>query len=186
MACSRLAPSLCLADGSGGEAEGVDGFGCCLLHAIRGLLARGYGAACVLNADSPTLPTAHFWFRRPARCSIPGSRAVLGPAEDGGYWLLGMQKRRGTNYSPASPGARTPSQQRHRGGRRRSGCRLHELGLVVRCRRPAQPGTAGARPRHAAAPGWAGPALSRTRHSGPVRSGIRVWPTACGQRYPFA
>ena len=81
---------LVLADGAGGDAAGVDGFGRCLLHAIRALLARGYGAACVLNADSPTLPTA--WLADAAnRLLRPGRRAVLGPADDGGYWLLGMQ-----------------------------------------------------------------------------------------------
>jgi len=81
---------LALADGSGGEAPEVDGFGRCLLHATRTLLGMGYGAACVLSADSPTLPTA--WLARAAaRLLAPGRRAVLGPADDGGYWLLGMQ-----------------------------------------------------------------------------------------------
>lgn len=87
-----LAPGtrLLLADGSGGDAPGVEGFGRCLLHATRTLLDMGYGAACVLSADSPTLPTP--WLARAAgRLLAPGRRAVLGPAEDGGYWLLGLQ-----------------------------------------------------------------------------------------------
>src|SRR4029077_4220135 len=33
-------------------------FGDCLLNAISRLLALGHGAAVVLNADSPTLPTS--------------------------------------------------------------------------------------------------------------------------------
>src|SRR6185312_16060001 len=33
-------------------------FGACLLHAIEQMFARGHSAAVVLNADSPTLPTA--------------------------------------------------------------------------------------------------------------------------------
>jgi len=50
----------------------------------------GYGAACVLNADSPTLPTS--WLAAAAlRLLAPGRRAVIGPADDGGYWLLGVQ-----------------------------------------------------------------------------------------------
>ncbi len=81
---------LVLADGTGGGADGVEGFGRCLLHAARTLLARGYGAACVLNADSPTLPTA-LLADAATRLLRPGRRAVLGPAEDGGYWLLGTQ-----------------------------------------------------------------------------------------------
>jgi len=81
---------LVLADGTGGEAPGVEGFGRSLLHATRTLLGMGYGAACVLSADSPTVPTA--WLARAAeRLLAPGRRAVLGPADDGGYWLLGMQ-----------------------------------------------------------------------------------------------
>lgn len=87
-----LAPGvrLILADGAGGAAPGVEGFGRSLLHATRTLLEAGYGAACVLSADSPTLPTA--WLARAAeRLLAPGRRAVLGPADDGGYWLLGLQ-----------------------------------------------------------------------------------------------
>ncbi len=81
---------LVLADGANGDAEGVQGFGRCLLDALRGLLARGYGAACVLNADGPTLPTA-LLVQAATRLLAPGRRAVLGPADDGGYWLLGLQ-----------------------------------------------------------------------------------------------
>lgn len=82
--------ALVLADGTDGDAEGVEGLGRCLLHAIRALLARGYGAVCLVNADSPTLPPA--LLGQAARHLLaPGRRAVLGPAEDGGYWLLGMQ-----------------------------------------------------------------------------------------------
>jgi uncharacterized protein len=87
-----LAPGahLVLADGTGGDAPGVEGFGRSLLHAMRALLSMGYGAACVLNADSPTLPTA--WLAVAARRLLaPGRRAVFGPADDGGYWLLGLQ-----------------------------------------------------------------------------------------------
>ena len=61
-----------------------------LLHATRSLLGMGYGAACVLNADSPTLPTA-LLVEAAERLLAPGERAVLGPADDGGYWLLGLQ-----------------------------------------------------------------------------------------------
>ena len=81
---------LVLADGAEGDAPGVEGFGRSLLHAMRALLGMGYGAACVLNADSPTLPTA--WLADAARRLLaPGRRAVIGPADDGGYWLLGLQ-----------------------------------------------------------------------------------------------
>ena len=80
---------LLLADGAEGHAPGVEGFGRVLLHTTRALLARGYRAACVLGADSPTLPTAEL--ARAAAHLLDGSAdAVLGAAEDGGYWLLGL------------------------------------------------------------------------------------------------
>ena len=81
--------SLLLADGSGGDAPGVEGFGRVLLHATRALLAQGYAAACVLGADSPTLPTAELV--RAAQLLLSGDAdAVLGAADDGGYYLLGL------------------------------------------------------------------------------------------------
>ncbi len=83
--------ALVLADGSRPAPPGVSGFGACLLHAIAALLERGYGAACVLNADGPTLPTAEL--ARAATMLLAGpDRAVIGAAEDGGYYLLGMRR----------------------------------------------------------------------------------------------
>lgn len=81
---------LILADGSADMPPGVQGFGRCLLHAIRTLLAQNYGAACVLNSDSPNLPTA-FLAQAARLLAQPGDRAVLGPAADGGYYLLGLK-----------------------------------------------------------------------------------------------
>lgn len=82
--------TLLLADGAVTAPPRVRGFGRCLLHAVRVLLAEGFGAACVLNSDSPTLPTAIL--RRAASVlAAHGDRAVLGPAEDGGYYLLGVK-----------------------------------------------------------------------------------------------
>ena len=88
----HLAPGtrLVLADGTPPMPHGVEGFGRCLLHATASLLDAGHDAACVLNSDSPTLPTA--LLRRTAELlAAPGDRAVLGPAEDGGYYLLGLK-----------------------------------------------------------------------------------------------
>ncbi len=65
-------------------------FGACLLHAIEQMLARGHKAAVVLNADSPTLPTA-LLNEAAAALARPGDRAVLGPSSDGGYYLLGLK-----------------------------------------------------------------------------------------------
>ena len=88
-----LAPgtSLILANGSIPCPDGVIGFGRCLLHAIETMLAQGHAAACVLNADSPNLPTSYLQ-EAAAILDSPGDRIVLGPAEDGGYYLLGMKQ----------------------------------------------------------------------------------------------
>jgi rSAM/selenodomain-associated transferase 1 len=83
---------LLLADGAIEAPPGVSGFGCCLLQTIDTLLVQGYGAACVLNADSPTLPT-ELLLRLAGLLAADGDRAVLGPAEDGGYYVLGMKAR---------------------------------------------------------------------------------------------
>jgi len=82
---------LVLADGRPDMPPQVQGFGRCLLHAIRALLERGYASACVVNSDGPTLPTSYL--AEAARLlALPGDRAVLGPADDGGYYLLGLKQ----------------------------------------------------------------------------------------------
>ncbi len=88
-----LAPgtSLLLADGEGVESPGIDGLGKSLLQTIESLLDRGYAAACVLNADGPTLPTQYL-VRAAQLLAQPGDRAVLGATQDGGYYLLGMKR----------------------------------------------------------------------------------------------
>jgi rSAM/selenodomain-associated transferase 1 len=65
-------------------------FGDCLFQTILQILERGHGAAVVLNADSPTLPTA-LLIETAAILAQPGDRAVLGPSSDGGYYLLGLK-----------------------------------------------------------------------------------------------
>jgi uncharacterized protein len=81
---------LVLADGSPDMPENVQGFGGCLLHAVQSLLAKGYASVCVLNSDSPTLPTS-ILTETAKLLARPGDRAVLGPADDGGYYLLGVK-----------------------------------------------------------------------------------------------
>ena len=69
----------------------MHGFGRVLLDTTRALLARGYGAVCVLGADSPTLPTSYLTQAATLLLHEPID-AVLGPADDGGYWLLGLTR----------------------------------------------------------------------------------------------
>jgi uncharacterized protein len=86
---TAIGTAFLLADGSPAVPSGVQGFGRCLLHAITGMFALGHRSAVVLNSDSPTLPTA-LLSRTAEALALGGNRIVLGPADDGGYYLLGM------------------------------------------------------------------------------------------------
>ena len=61
-----------------------------LPDAIEDLVARGYEGACLVNADSPTLPTS-LLIDAITGLRAPGDRVVLGPATDGGYYLIGLK-----------------------------------------------------------------------------------------------
>ena len=82
--------SLLLADGNVPMSPRVQGIGRSLLHAVQSLVAAGYGGVCMVNSDSPTLPTS---LLSTAAAALLGGRerVVLGPAEDGGYYLIGMR-----------------------------------------------------------------------------------------------
>jgi uncharacterized protein len=61
-----------------------------LFHAVEDLVAAAFESVCLVNADSPTLPSA---LLRQAALALeaPGDRVVLGPAADGGYYLIGVR-----------------------------------------------------------------------------------------------
>jgi rSAM/selenodomain-associated transferase 1 len=67
-------------------------FGDCLDLAICSLLERGHAAACVLNADSPTLPTRVLVQAARALAAQTEDGIVIGPSNDGGYYLLGVKR----------------------------------------------------------------------------------------------
>ena len=79
------------ADGAITAPPGVEGFGRCLLHAIREMLGRGHAAACVLSSDTPTLPTRPLVTAATLLLAGDARRVVLGACDDGGYYLLGMR-----------------------------------------------------------------------------------------------
>jgi uncharacterized protein len=61
------------------------------LHRLLGeLLGAGYAGAMAIDTDTPTLPQA---FLQEAVDSLrrPGPDVVLGPTEDGGYYLIGVR-----------------------------------------------------------------------------------------------
>lgn len=61
-----------------------------LPDAIEDLVAAGYAGACLVNSDSPTLPTSVL-VDAITSLRAPGDRVVLGPAIDGGYYLIGLK-----------------------------------------------------------------------------------------------
>ena len=61
-----------------------------LCNATDDLLRQGYGAVCLINSDSPTLPGS-ILIRAIELLATAGDRVVLGAAEDGGYYLIGLQ-----------------------------------------------------------------------------------------------
>ncbi len=72
-------------------AQRGDGFGERLLAAAQDILGCGYGSVCLIDADSPTVPRAAFE-QAVAELARPGDRIVVGPAADGGYYLIGMKQ----------------------------------------------------------------------------------------------
>jgi rSAM/selenodomain-associated transferase 1 len=86
----KLAPrtGLVLADGSVPMPAGVSGIGRSLIHAMRSLLGCGFEGVCLINSDSPTLPAAIL--AQAVAALADGRQVVLGPAEDGGYYLIGV------------------------------------------------------------------------------------------------
>ncbi len=66
-------------------------FGARLAGAVEDLLSVGFSAVCLINSDSPTAPSAVF--AEAARIlAAPNDQLVLGPSDDGGYYLIGMRK----------------------------------------------------------------------------------------------
>ncbi|MBU1750589.1 MAG: TIGR04282 family arsenosugar biosynthesis glycosyltransferase [Chloroflexi bacterium] len=63
--------------------------GDCLDQVLSELLATGHPRAIALNSDGPTLPVAYL---RQAVASLNGADVVLGPSEDGGYYLIGLKQ----------------------------------------------------------------------------------------------
>jgi rSAM/selenodomain-associated transferase 1 len=68
-----------------------ESFGDKLHHAFEELFGEGFDSVVIIDADSPTLPRDYLTdaFDKLAR---PGERVVLGPAEDGGYYLIGLRR----------------------------------------------------------------------------------------------
>src|SRR6266478_8915318 len=61
-----------------------------LINAAAELLSNGFESVCLINSDSPTLP-GEFLRTATSLLAQDGDRVVLGPSEDGGYYLIGLK-----------------------------------------------------------------------------------------------
>lgn len=68
--------------------EGKD-IGVCLATTLAQLLGMGYRKALVLNSDGPSLPPGYIL---QAIEQLDEHDLVLGPSDDGGYYLVGMKQ----------------------------------------------------------------------------------------------
>ncbi|MGH7326025.1 MAG: TIGR04282 family arsenosugar biosynthesis glycosyltransferase [Candidatus Rokuibacteriota bacterium] len=82
-----LAPGFTLVRQHGGD------LGARLLASLGALLSDGHRGAIAIDSDTPTLPTA-FLQQAVDRMTDPTVDVVLGPTEDGGYYLIGVRAAR--------------------------------------------------------------------------------------------
>src|SRR6266403_2344499 len=61
-----------------------------LINAAAELLSNGFESVCLINSDSPTLP-GEILKTAASLLAQNGDRVVLGPSEDGGYYLIGLK-----------------------------------------------------------------------------------------------
>src|SRR5712691_4154386 len=62
-----------------------------LINAATDLLSNGFESVCLINSDSPTLP-GEILRTAASLLAQDGDRVVLGPSQDGGYYLIGLKR----------------------------------------------------------------------------------------------
>ena len=68
-----------------------DKFGERLYFAVEDLFKCGFDSVCLIDSDSPTVPAENF-AEAVEKLSTSEDRVVLGPSDDGGYYLIGVKK----------------------------------------------------------------------------------------------
>lgn len=79
-----MAPGFSLVDQRDGD------LGARLARSFEDLFARGWAGALAIDSDTPTLPTS-FLVEAVELVTTPRIDVVLGPTDDGGYYLIGMR-----------------------------------------------------------------------------------------------
>jgi rSAM/selenodomain-associated transferase 1 len=104
-ACGEHARGIAVYTPVGAEADYIDilprgfqlvpqrgeGFGERLALAVEDLFQIGFASVCLIDSDSPTIP-ARSYADAARFLSMPGECVVLGPSDDGGYYLIGLNK----------------------------------------------------------------------------------------------
>ena len=99
-----------------------DDLGYVLFGAARALLLAGHDCVLLVNGDSPTLPP-RLLVQAIETLREPGDRMVLGPASDGGYYLIGLKHAHRQLFTRIAWGTETVA---------RSTCeRAAEIGLAT-------------------------------------------------------
>ncbi len=106
-----------------------DDLGYALFGATRALLEAGHDCVLLVNGDSPTLP-ARFLVQAIETLREPGDRMVLGPASDGGYYLIGLKHPHQAVVHADCLGNRNRSSQHMRARCRNRPCHDAASGMV--------------------------------------------------------
>jgi rSAM/selenodomain-associated transferase 1 len=81
---AQLAPDFDLIPQTGAD------LGARLDHALTHYLTQGYARAAIMNSDGPTLPLENL--QRAFEALSDHTDVVLGPSDDGGYYLIGLKR----------------------------------------------------------------------------------------------
>lgn len=68
-----------------------NGFDERLTNAAEDLFHIGFASVCLIDSDSPTV-SAEVYAQASKLLSVAGDRVVLGPSDDGGYYLIGLKQ----------------------------------------------------------------------------------------------
>ena len=68
-----------------------EAFGERLVFALEDIFRLGFGSVCLIDSDSPTVPQRAF-AEAVTILAQSDDAVVLGPSEDGGYYLIGLNK----------------------------------------------------------------------------------------------
>src|ERR1700738_5297259 len=66
-------------------------FGERLAFAVEDLFRCGFGSVCLIDSDSPTV-SSEIYAQAVSALARSGDQVVLGPSDDGGYYLIGLKQ----------------------------------------------------------------------------------------------